>query len=197
MSSDIVQFTLSLTGSMEGQSKTINGLTFSHGHATVRGSATEIAGVIKYFTKCYQVKAIPGGMEHGTSEIHTPSEQGKTEEVPSEIRQDGSRPEEETTVHIGSDDGTESGSTRTRTDRDGYGHSRVSEKDRFNVSSSNSIDPEKLLKVLKELDPAQDDQWNLAGLPKLTTVSERYGSEGITRKDIESVWPEFKRNMTI
>ena len=191
MPSDIVQFTFVLPSVMKKRNVRLNGLTFQNGEASVRGDAKEIAGLVKYFTRSYQVEVKP----HGSSQVHPTAEQGETESVPSEVRQDGTGSEEETAVHIGSDVGTESGSPRSGSDRDRHEDSRLSTEDRFNESSSNQVNPEKLIEVLKKLDPANESQWNAVGLPKLNVVGELYGSEGVTRKDIDSVWPEFNRKM--
>lgn len=194
--SNIVQFTLILPKVFEetrykGKDVVLNGLTFKNRQATVRGDEKEIAGVVRYFARGYQAEVIP----HGTSEVHPSTEQGETESVPSGVQQDGTGPEEETAVHLGSDDGARSGSTRVGADRDGYEDTRLSTEDRFNQSSSNQVNPQKLIKVLETLDPGNDAQWNAVGLPKLNVVSEMYGSEAVTRKDIDSVWPEFNRKM--
>lgn len=191
MPSNIVQFTFVLPPVMKKRTVRLNGLNFKDGEVTVRGEAKEIAGLVKYFTRSYQVEVKP----HGSSQVHSPTQQGETESVPSKIRQDGTGSEEETAVHIGSDDGTRSGSARSGSDRDGYEDTRLSTEDRFNQSSSNQVNPEKLMKVLQELDPTNEAQWNAVGLPKLNVVGELYGSEGVTRKDIDSVWPEFNRKM--
>ena len=196
MPSDIVQFTLRLPKVFEeskyrGKNVVLNGLTFTDREATVQGDAKEIAGIVKYFTRSYQAEVIP----HGSSQVHPSTEQGEAESVPSEIRQDGTGSEEETAVHIGSDDGARSGSARSGSDRDGHEDPRLSTEDRFNQSSSNQVNPEKLMKVLQGLDPTNESQWNAVGLPKLNIVGELYGSEGVTRKDIDSVWPEFNRKM--
>jgi hypothetical protein len=191
MPSDIVQFTLVLPKTRKKQSVVLNGLTFKDGEATVRGDGKEIAGVVKYFTRSYQVEVKP----YGASQVHSTPESGETDKVPSKVRQDGTGSEEETAVYIGSDDGARSGSARSGSDRDGYEDSRISTEDRFNQSSSNQVNPEKLMKVLQGLDPTNESQWNAVGLPKLNVVGELYGSEGVTRKDIDSVWPEFNRKM--
>jgi hypothetical protein len=193
---NIVQFTLKLPkvfeeGKYKGKVVVLNGLTFKQREATVRGDAKEIAGVVRYFTRSYQAEVIP----HGTSEVHPSTEQGEAESVPSGVRPDGTGSEEETAVHLGADDGARSGSPRSGADRDGHEDSRLSTQDRFNQSSSNQINPEKLMEVLKKLDPGNDGQWNAVGLPKLNVVGELYGNEGVTRKDIDSVWPEFNRKM--
>lgn len=191
MPSDIVQFTLVLPLTRPKRNVTLNGLSFKDGEATIQGDAKELAGIVKYFTRSYQVEVKP----HGTSKVHPTTEQGQTESVPSGVRQDGTRPSEETAIHIESDVGTESGSSRSSSDRDGHEDPRLSTQDRFNQSSSNQVDPEKLMKVLKGLDPTNEAQWNAVGLPKLNVVGELYGSEGVTRKDIDSIWPEFHRKM--
>lgn len=191
MPSDIVKFTLVLPKSRKKQSTVINGLSFREGQATIQGDAKEIAGIVKYFTRSYQVEVQP----HGTSQVHSSSESGETDQVPSGVRQDGTGSEEETAVHIGSNARTEPGSSRVGSDRDGHEDTRLSKEDRFNQSQNNQVNPEKLMKVLKGLDPTDDAQWNAVGLPKLNVVGEMYGSEGVTRKDIDAVWPEFHRKM--
>jgi hypothetical protein len=193
--SAIVQFTMELTGPFEGKSVTLNHLRFKNGKATVRGDATEIAGIIRYFKRSYNIN-VAGEEGYGSSQVHSTSQDRETDQVQSGIQPNGTESQEESSVQLRGDDAADGGNTRSLSDRDRHQDSRIPKEGQFQQSANKQVDPAKLLLVMKNLDPKNEAHWNQAGLPKLAVVSEMYGSEGLTRKDLDSVWSGFSRTNT-
>ncbi|QYW02112.1 hypothetical protein CPT_Sonora_009 [Stenotrophomonas phage Sonora] len=53
---------------------------------------------------------------------------------------------------------------------------------------------EKLLRALHALDPADDSHWTRDGKPAMSAVGVAYGSEDVTRADVEAVAPGYNRS---
>src|SRR5215469_13630239 len=52
---------------------------------------------------------------------------------------------------------------------------------------------DKLISVLRDLDPADDNQWTPDGEPRLDLVKERTGNNFLTREVIAKAAPDFNR----
>ena len=52
---------------------------------------------------------------------------------------------------------------------------------------------EKLIQVLREMDPLDDDQWTTDGAPRMGYVQEATGNASLTRKEVVEAAPDFNR----
>lgn len=67
----------------------------------------------------------------------------------------------------------------------------------FDGTAHSMLDPEKILKAMKELDPNNPEQWTIPGKPRVDAVEKLCGSAGLTRRDLDAVWPELVREPVV
>lgn len=189
----MVTMTLVLTGHFSGKTVKLNGTQFRDGKVRLHGPVKDVENLAKYLRISYQ--AIPEEeLDNGTDSTDTTTELGGSDPLQSEVYPDGSRPEETSPVLGLGDDDSNRDSSGSDPSGDRHEDSGVSSEDeRFNGTAQGKIDPVKLRKVLEQLDPKDDSAWTTMGFAKLDRVCAIYGNEGVTRRDIEAVWPDFTR----
>lgn len=198
----MLKLPLYLNGHYAGKTIKLADIQFTKGKVVLYGSAAEVNSLANYLGKCFQ--AWPEGetlesrarekenLENGASTVQ---EEGLPE-LGSEIRA-----EERQTKEVPPNDGGGTGESNLDESGDnpgGLGHEdpRLSSPEkRFDDTSAAKVDPEKLLKAMQMLSPEVKEHWRADGQPRIDAVAELYGSEGITRKDLQAVWPELTQNI--
>ena len=149
-------------------------------------------------------------IKNGASHIQESAGGGKSEDVQGEVRPDGSGPSEE-----GADSGAGTASTETPGTRDSAGGDGLPDA-RFNAEDEGNdhetgpaletteeslqntahagLNPEKVLKAMQELDSNNAGHWTADGRPRIDGIERIMGGSGLTRKDIDAIWPELRRH---
>jgi len=196
----IVQVTLELKGHFAGVTKVLSDVQFTNGRVTLAGPQPEVESLSKYLFRCYQ--AVPVGTpwppkeegENGPDQIHESAGSGKADAVQAGVQPDGTGPAE-----TGSNDGngaakTEADGSRSVPSGDGQPNPRIdTPNERFNSTSHSALNPEKLLKAMESLDHNNPAHWTQPGKPRVDAVEKFYGGSGLTRADLDAVWPELVR----
>ena len=181
---------LKLHGHFAGKTVTLNGVKFREGKVTLKGPTDEVESLMLYLGKSYQAYPEIEVKTYGTDEVQAVTQSGGTDPVPSDLLPDRGESSEETTHDLGgADDFDDDGSGRIPS---GPGQG---EADRFEGTAQGKIDPVKLRKVLESLSPTDDSCWTTLGFAKLDKVCTLYGNEGVTRRDVEAVWPDLTRKL--
>lgn len=181
---------LKLHGHYAGKTVTLNGVKFREGKVKLHGPTDEVESLMLYLGKSYQAYPEIEVKKYGTDEVQTVTQSRGTDEVPSDLLQGGEGSSEETTHDLGgADDFTSYDNGRIP------GGSGSGEGDRFEGTAQGKIDPVKLKKVLESLSPTDDSCWTTLGLAKLDKVCTLYGNEGVTRRDVDAVWPDLNRKL--
>lgn len=201
-----------LVGPRAGQTCVINGHQFVNGVATLKGDGDSLSYAIRYLGRAYnahprgseelrkaktEYEAAVREMEAANGVQDDPDEDpepGPADPVPGE---GGSGDEATGQRQDDERDGDASppeGQAGVLPKRDGHGDPGVSEQPP--APDGKDVDPPKnveLAKAVKALDPAADDHWTGAGLPKISAVEEAYGQTGVTRAMVEAAAPEWTR----
>lgn len=193
----VKRVTLKLHGHYAGKTIELGGVKFTDGIVKLFGPTPDIEGLETYLGRSYQAFPVEEEKkDNGTSKDETTSRQGNSESVSGELQPTGAGLEEEGSDEGAGTDDSDSNGSGSLPSGNGHEDSRVSEaKERFEQTNSNKTEPVKLIETLKQLDPKNNDQWTSLGLPRMDAVCKLYGSEGLTRRDIEAVWPEFNREL--
>lgn len=200
----MIKLALYLNGHFAGKTIKLAGTQFTKGKVVLYGPAAEVASLSNYLGKCYQ--AWPEGKtidpvtheiiytevsKNGSSEIQ---KEGLPDLGP-EIRAEERQAKEVPTNDGAGPDGPELDERGNNPSGLGHEDPRLpSPEDRFDNTSTAQIDPEKLLKAMQNLDPGEKSHWRNDGQPRIDAVAMLYGSEGITRKDLQAVWPELTKD---
>lgn len=185
---------LELHGHYAGKTVKLNGVQFTNGKSTLFGPIAELTGLMTYLERSYQAYPVLE-VSNGASDIQTNAGQGGTDPVSCDVSEKvGPASESETG---GSGEGHAPSGAKTQPDSSRSGQPTVSEiPPDFSQTSSSQIDPLKLKKVLMHMDPDVDGIWTqVGGMAKIDHVCRVYGSELLTRKDLEAVWPGFSREV--
>lgn len=201
----MLKLPLYLNGHYAGKTIKLSDIEFTNGKVVLYGVASEVGSLADYLGKCYQ--AWPEGKrlnpetgeiiyeevsKNGSSEIQATGRGDVSGKIREEERQAKEVPSDERTGTVGANLDERGGDT----DRSGHADPRVhSPEERFRNSSAAKIAPEKLLEAMGKLDPANADHWRRDGLPKVDAVAKLYGSEGLTRNDLNAVWPELTKDL--
>ena len=187
--------TLYLHEAHKGKTIQLAGYQFTDGKISLYGVTAEVDSLSRYLGKCF--KALPvdpdeGEKENGSSTVQETglsdlgpeirAEERQAQEVPANV---GERPE-----------GANLDERGDNTSGARHEDPRLpSPENRFDDTSTAKIDGNKLLEALGKLDPEVTEHWRADGLPKIDAVAKLYGSEGITRKDLQAVWPELTKEV--
>lgn len=185
---------LELHGHYAGKTVKLNGVQFTNGKCTLFGPIAELTGLMTYLERSYQAYPVLE-VSNGSSDLQKNAGQGGTDPVSGDVsKKVGSSSESETGR---SGEGHDSSGTQTGDHSGRSGQPAVpTVSPDFSQTSSNQIDPLKLKKVLMNMDPDVDGVWTqVGGLAKIDHVCRVYGSELLTRKDLEAVWPGFSREV--
>jgi len=194
----VKKLTLELHGHYAGKTVKLAGVNFVEGKVKLFGATKDIDGLVNYLGKCYQALPVEEQKDDGTNKVQETTRQGNSEEVSSDLQQIGTGPSEETPILQRSLDDSNLHGDRSLPSGDGHEDPRLSEAtERFNATNHSQIEPMKLLKALQRLDPTVEENWTSQGLPRMDVVCKFYGSEGLTRKNVEAVWPEFNRELQV
>ena len=190
MDTKITTVTLKLHGHYSGKTITLNGVKFIDGKVKLHGPTNEVESLMGYLGKSYQALPEVEVKKYGTDQVEEIIQSRGSEEVSSDVLPVGEGSAEDSTHDLGgADDFNEDGSGRIP----GGGGSGESEGDRFEGTAQGKIDPVKLKNVLESLSPTDDSCWTTLGLAKLDKVCTLYGNEGVTRRDVDAVWPGLTR----
>jgi hypothetical protein len=201
----MLRLSLYLNGHFAGRTIKLGGTQFTEGKVTLYGPAAEVHSLSNYLSKCFQ--AWPEGktidpvtheiiyeevVRNGSSTI----QQKGLSDVQPKIREE-ERPPEKVPANVGTGPASSDLDERgDNTSRLGHEDPRLSSPDeRFNNTSAAKVDPEQLLEAMGKLDPDVKEHWRADGQPRIDAVAGLYGSEGLTRKDLQAVWPELTREV--
>lgn len=184
--------TLTLPECLKGQTKQLGGIYFVEGLATLHGSPQVLEKQMRYLWINWQVTEV----EYGTSEVPQTSKSGKSTEVPSDLLANSEGSSSETITNLGQSGDSHEDTYRSDSSRGGHGYTREVQAGTETSSvgqNAKAIDYIKLKQLLETLDHKDDESWTQLGLPKLVKLCQLYGSEDITRKDVQSVCPDLVR----
>lgn len=200
----MLKLPLYLNGHYAGKTVKLANNQFTNGKIVLYGSAAEVNSLANYLGKCFQawpehiiLDPITGAqverkINHGSSTVQ---EKGLSDLGP-EIREKVGQTEK---VPANDGEGANVSDLHKRGDNSsGAGHEdpRVSGTEGgLDGTSAAKIDGDKLLKSMQMLDPENGSHWRQDGLPRVDAVVQYYGSEGLTRKDLQAVWPELTREL--
>lgn len=176
---DETSITLVLTGGRAGQTVTLGNLPFVEGRYTLRGDLSTMGGLLRYMARIYA--AFPEGSEELAK--HQEPENGKAhadataagrqaEQVSGHVQPDGAP--DETADDSGGAAGAGGAAAEHYTSGDRHEDARIRE-------------------AILKLDPRNTEHWTSDGRPRMDAVEAKYGSAGITRKDVEAALPDFRR----
>lgn len=191
----ITTVTLKLHGHYAGKTVKLNGVQFRNGRVKLVGPADDIDGLMNYLGKSYRALPEIEVKKYGASEVEAITQSGGTEEISGDLLQNGEGLAKEETLDLGGDDDFDIDPDGPSAGGNGHGHAGISEGERFEGTAQGKLDPLKLKGVLESLDPKDDACWTTMGFAKLDKVCTLYGNEGVTRRDVEAVWPELTRKM--
>jgi hypothetical protein len=176
--SDTTTITLVLTGARAGHSVTLGNLRFVGGECALRGDLSAMGGVLRYMARVYQAfskgsdeLALHQGSKHGKADADTSAAGGQADAVSGDVHTDGPSAEAATAGA-----GTGAGDAPTEHGPEGDGHQDA-----------------RLREAILKLDAKNPEDWTSDGRPRMDAVEKLYGSAGITRKDVESALPDFRR----
>ncbi len=211
--SQLVQLNFRLFGPRRGQTIRINGHQFVKGEHLLAQSSDNIGPCLRVlsFYGAYAkgtpeydealVKEQTEDKVNGAGEVHKEAQQGATDEVRSDVRQDGEGPSsQDATERTGSAE-AETGSTGVDTTGYGYEHTGIpkfEEELNKREPTEPASDVNEIVKTaILKLDPQEDSHWVMTGAhkgkPKLSAVEEAYGKAGLTRGDLEIAIPGWDR----
>lgn len=178
MANDFTTITLVLTGARAGKTCVLGGRQFIDGEHVVQGQLSKLGGLVTYFARVYA--AFPKGsvelaqlkeQSDGEADTHTAAAGGQADAVRSDVHTDGAAHQAAT---VGTDGGDGDAAPEHGTEGDGHQDAR-------------------LRSAVMGLDPTNDEHWTSDGRPRMDAVESKFGSAGITRKDVERVAPGFVR----
>jgi hypothetical protein len=195
----MLKLPLYLNGHYAGKTIKLADIQFTNGKVVLYGSAQEVQSLANYLGKCYQawpegqrLNPETGEIEYGASTV----QEERLSDLEPKIREE-ERQAKEVPANVGT--GTdESNMDERRGDSSRLGHEDPrlpSPEDGYDNPSTAKIDPEKLLGAMQRLNPEAKEHWRADGQPRIDAVAALYGSEGITRKDLQAVWPELTRDV--
>lgn len=187
--------TLKLHGHFAGKTVKLNGVQFRDGKCKLIGPTDEVENLMLYLGRSYQALPEVEVKVYGSGSSQTIVQPGDSEAVPTDLLPEGEESAESETLELGGYDDPDTDNGRRVSSRSGHEHSRISTEELFAGSAQGTIDPVRLRKVLEGLSSKDDSAWTQLGYAKLDKVCASYGSEGVTRRDVEAVWPEFTRKL--
>lgn len=213
--SHTISTTLVLTGPRTGKTVRLNKYTFTDGRLSLKGPMEDVQGLITYFGKAYQ--AFPEGSDelkaaqahweqykaeqeasHGAGEVHPDQSGAAAPAVHGDGGPDGAEPPAAPAGDGEGDDDPAAGSQGSVPGGDGHTDPGLPPQEHNEEQpvdgTPGPVNPNpKLLKAVESLDPENDAHWTGQGLPKVAVVSDAYGEDSVTRKDVESVAPGYDR----
>ncbi len=215
--SQLVQLELRLFGPRKRQTININGHPFVRGVYLLAQSSDHIGPCLRVFSfygafargtpeydEALEIETseeLAEALANGASEVHEEAQQGATDEVRSDVRQNGEGLASQDAVESVGSAETETGSTGIDTSGNGHEHTGIPKFEetlnrREPTEPSSSVNEIVKTAVLK-LDPEEDTHWVMKGAhkgkPKLSAVEEAYGKAGLTRGDLEMAVPGWDR----
>jgi hypothetical protein len=136
-----------------------------------------------------------------SSDVHSSSEQGKPEEIPTGVRETGRQVAEVSPEFWSGPADVEAGDSGIRPE--GNGHEDTGfpkfeeEKDRPQPEEPSVGRDREVLEAVKQLDPNEDSHWTTTGKPMLKVVEDVFGRAGVTRQDVESAAPGYNRDKAL
>lgn len=160
-----------LTGPLAGKTKELNGVRFKGGEAVLEGPVEAHEGLIKYLGTSYQ--AFPEG-----SEALAIAQKRDAEARAAALA-------------------SVSGAPKTDVDDEDTPPPPPPAPAQPTIDENGPPPPanEKLIAAVLAVDPEVDDFWLADGTVKMEPVEDKYGSAGITRKDVEAAMPGFNREI--
>lgn len=195
----MIRLELYLNGHYAGKTVNLGGTQFTNGKVVLYGASQEVESLANYLGKCWQAWPKGKTLNPETGEIIYGSstvQEERLSDLGPEIREKERQAKEVPTDDGAGTDGPNLDERGDNTSRLGHEDPRLSSPaDRFDDTSTAKIDPEKLLKAMQMLDPGVKAHWRADGQPRIDAVAALYGSEGITRKDLQAVWPELTKDV--
>jgi hypothetical protein len=195
----MIKLPLYLNGHYAGKTVKLADIQFTDGKVVLYGASQEVESLANYLGKCYQAWPEGKTLNPETGEIIYGSSTVQEKRLPDlepEIREE-ERQAQEVPANVGT--GTDESNMDERggdTRRSGHEDPRLSSPENgFDDTSTAKIDPEKLLGAMQRLNPDTKAHWRADGQPRIDAVAALYGSEGLTRKDLQAVWPELTRDV--
>jgi len=197
------------TGRYQGKSVVLGGHRFDQGVATFVGTEDQLQPVLRKLARGWQ--AYPEGSaelralyQHGSGGGHgergdVQAAQGKRNSEP--VLGDGQSGQQGAEEQAGSAGvgyaQADARQGRVLSGGDGHGDAGLPEQhsngSEGRPDSSESVNPQ-LARVVRNLDPDNDQHWTKSGKPSLAAVTEGYGSGDVTRSDINRAAPGWDRD---
>lgn len=181
---------LVLHGPLAKQTLLLKGHQFVDGVLELPGSPESNAGIVTYFSRCYQAK-----LEAKVTDGKRASEKDRKEQVPGKVQPDGGGAPKKTPAvpvrhaEAEADDGSGLPAEGDRHEDSGD----VENAPDADASDEVSSEVAELRGILADLDPDDDKHWTKKGLPSWAVVKLRIGIE-IPYDDVKKAWPGFNRD---
>ncbi len=195
-----LRYQFELFGVLKGATKSINGHLFENGKCDIIADS-ESAPFLRKYLSTYgayargtpEYKRITE-LENGSDDVNTSSERDSADEVQSGVSAVEQQTEEASPDASEESVDTETGQAGEHSDRDGHGYTGVPTLTEFQTrpepTEPTAVGDESIKTAVLKLDPENDDHWTAMGLPKVDAVEQAYGKAGVTRADINAVFPD-------
>ena len=212
--SSLMRVDLVLVGVNAGKNIKLNNLFFENGIAEVIGTADNVGHAINYyatysafprgsreFLAAYEAyERHLNGMINGSGSVHKTGESRTTNAVQSDIRSFGGPITPLSSNGSGTDVADTSRNSGVLATGNGRIDSRLPKSNGVDTSANDSGpltgDPI-VVKAILILDPANEDHWTLAGLPKVDIVAQAAGNAGLTRREVDAAIPGWNREQAM
>lgn len=196
---------LVLAGHFAGKSVTLNGFRFTNGRTVIEDAPEAVANAVKYF-EAYQAYPV------GSPELAAAQARDKANGIgdlsagdPALSSGDGNQqsgPGASSVPAALSDGQSGPGPVIVGGDTNRSGHPDAGVPlGEGKAPEGGSAPPppavnvsENLVKAVLALDPANVDHWTEEGIPAMAAVEAAYGSNGITRRDVDQAVPGWNRD---
>ena len=187
-----MRVTVHLTGAREGKTISLRRYNFVKGQYVVEGSAQEVDSTLRYLSRVYKAfpleefKAWKEAQNGAECTVPEAPEQRSSEAVQGGVGEPAGGVQTSGDVQRDGPVGGEAGSEGLGTG--GSGHTDA------------GLQPDQVAKIktaLTALDVKNDAHWTSDGLPAVEAVSDMLRDQGITRKVIETVAPEWTREKAL
>lgn len=176
--------TIILAGAHTGHTKTIRGVNFVDGKATLHGTLENLSGLIKYLAAYHEAYL------SGSDELKKAQER---DQKSGKFSIQSSKRNGQATAILGGDGSTgETSTTQTTNDELRNDETKTGADEGLSKGDRESPTVEQLRAVLLSLDHANGSHWTMGGRPSIPVVEEILGMK-ITRAQMQEAVPNLRR----
>lgn len=179
---------LILTGGREGLTGIIDRRwRANNGVITLEGNPQDVEALTRYLGRCY--RAYPEGSEelrkHGKGEVHSGPEPGEAAKVSTGLQSQQPGPAGEAADNGSGADGAPAHGAEHGATGSGHQNTGLDQQERL---------AEAVRTAVSTLDPDNDEQWTIEGLPKVDVIATLVGKPDLSRKHINQFAKDMVRS---